>query len=47
MDVEVDEVGGHGPESLPLDGTGRLRGDVEDDAIDPLDLVDDAGCHDP
>src|SRR4028119_192685 len=30
------------PYSLPLDGAGRLAGDVEGDAVDARDLVDDA-----
>ena len=29
--------------SFPLDGAGRLRGDVVDDTIDAPHLVDDAG----
>src|SRR3954451_19926829 len=29
--------------SLPLDRPGRLAGEVVDDAVDALDLVDDAG----
>src|SRR5690606_36513884 len=29
--------------SLPLDRAGRLRREVVDHAVDPLDLVDDAG----
>ncbi len=29
--------------SLPLDGAGRLAGDVVNDAVDPLDGVGDAG----
>ena len=28
--------------SLPLDGTGRLAGDVQGDAVDARNLVDDA-----
>src|SRR4028119_356473 len=31
-----------GPSSLPLDGAGRLAGDVQGDAVDAGDLVDDA-----
>src|SRR5690554_4897049 len=31
------------PTSLPLNGAGRLAGDVVDDAVDAADLVDDAG----
>src|SRR5258708_10131022 len=30
------------PESLPLDGAGGLRGDVQDDAVDLTQLVDHA-----
>src|SRR5229473_3808913 len=33
--------------SLPLDRTGRLRGDVVDDAVDAAHLVDDPGRRAP
>jgi hypothetical protein len=29
-------------DSFPLDGAGRLAGDVEADAVDASDLIDDA-----
>ena len=32
----------NGPESFPLDRTGRLGGIVVDDAVDAFDFVDDA-----
>src|SRR5258708_30681942 len=36
-----------GPESFPLDGARRLRGDVVDDAVDAAHLVDDPGRRAP